>query len=84
MTFFRTQRFDFLANFFKQRRTKRAKPEKTKRVRVKEKRWFYQLPNGMSGTEIGFTRSHARAEIKDTHGLNRVPVGTEILCLGEA
>lgn len=76
---FRQTRLSYLASFFKSPRIKRSKrkseqreqrEQKPAKVYAKRKRWDYAAPlPGVSGHVLGFTRSHARAEIKLIHGL---------------
>lgn len=66
----RRSRFEWIASIFKPKRVKRSKKPAATKIYAKPKRWQYAAPVvGVSGLVLGFTRSHARAEIKKAHGL---------------
>jgi len=76
---FRRTRFEFLAPILFALRIDPPKQEREKRLLVPTKRFTYAAPiDGVSGTVEAHTRSEARAQIKQRHGLRRVPVGAVI------
>ena len=79
----RRTRHEYILSLAVPKKKNKSKVEKVKRPPVFERDWEYNIPSlGVSGQVSAFTRSEARAKIKEENNIKgRVPVGTKIVRL---
>jgi hypothetical protein len=80
---FRTTRFQFLDLVRPGLKLAPKRGPKVQREHAQPSQWAWDAGDGRGGIVKGFTRSHARAAIKQKLGIKkgRVPMGVSIACV---